>query len=79
MFELTHRTHAEKISLKDLPALRQAFAVGAIFIIVGIGLGVTVSEYFLVLPLLVSFGLSLSAFLGVCPMASILERMPWNR
>jgi len=79
MFELTVRGREEKVSLASLPALRQAFGVGALFIIVGIWLGVTYSEYFLVLTLLVSVGLSLSAVFGICPMAAIMEKMPWNR
>lgn len=79
MFSLTVNNRSEKVSLKDIPALRQAFLVGAIFIIAGVVLSVTVHSYFLILPLLVSVGLLLSALVGVCPMAAIMENMPWNR
>lgn len=79
MFEITVRGKDEKVSLTSMPALRQAFGVGAVLIIVGVWLGVTTNTYFLALPLLVSFGLSLSAVFGVCPMAVIMEKMPWNR
>jgi hypothetical protein len=79
MFELTVRGKEEKVSLAALPALRQAFGVGAVFIILGVWLGVTEHAYFFALPLLVSFGLTLSAVFGVCPMAAIMEKMPWNK
>ncbi len=75
MFELTVKNRAEKIMLKDIPALRKAMTVGALFIIVGVVLSVVVHTYFIALPLLVSGGLLLSGVGGVCPMAAIMEKL----
>jgi hypothetical protein len=75
MFELTVKNRAEKILLKDIPALRKAMTVGALFIIVGVMLSVTVHPYFLVLPLVVSGGLLLSGVGGFCPMAAVMEKL----
>jgi rhodanese-related sulfurtransferase len=41
--------------------------------------GLLTSRWFLAVPLFVGFMLSLSCVTGVCPMLSILRRMPWNR
>ena len=75
MFELTVKNRTEKILLKDIPALRKAMTVGALFIIAGVALSVTVHPYFLALPLLVSGGLLLSGVGGFCPMAAIMEKL----
>jgi hypothetical protein len=74
MFELTVKNQNEKVLLKNIPALRKAMTAGAVFIVIGIVLSVTVHQYFLALPLLVSGGLLLSGVAGVCPMAAIMEK-----
>lgn len=79
MFELHTKGVTEKVTLKQLPTLRQSFAVASLLIIVGMVLGFLTSPWFLALPLLVAFGLMLSATVGVCPMVLILQCMPWNK
>lgn len=57
---------------------RQAFAVAALIILVGLYLGITVSPVFFGLPALVAFGLMLTAVTGFCPMVYLLRHAPWN-
>ena len=47
----------------------------------GIGtlLGLTVSPWFLALPLFVGGGLTVAGVTGFCGMAMLLMRAPWNR
>jgi hypothetical protein len=79
MFKLTIKNQAEKIALADIPALRQSFFGASVLIITGIVLSIMVHPYFIALPLLVSGGLLFSALAGWCPMAMIMEKMPWNK
>jgi len=42
-------------------------------------LGLTVSPWFLAVPLLVGGGLTIAGVTGFCGMAMLLTRAPWNR
>lgn len=79
MFELHTKDLTEKVTLKNLPTLRQTFVVGSTFIIVGVTLGLLVHKAFFVLPLLVAGGLMVSGLFGICPMVLFLQKMPRNR
>lgn len=79
MYELHTKDVQEKITLRNLPTLRQAFLTAALIIIAGYLLAYMVHPGFLALPLLVAGGLFFSGATGVCPMALILQAMPWNR
>lgn len=79
MFELTVRGKVEKVALRDIPVLRQAFVVAGFLILSGLVLGLLLHPGFLALPLLVSGGLIFSGLAGWCPMAVILSMLPWNR
>ncbi len=69
----------EGVLLENIPVLRQAFVVASLLIIVGVVCGYYISAWFLLLPLLVSGGLLFSGLVGWCPMALILQAMPWNK
>jgi predicted tellurium resistance membrane protein TerC len=79
MFKLTVKNQTEKVALADIPALRQSFAGASILIIIGVALAINGSMWFLILPAMVSVGLLFSSLAGWCPMAMIMEKMPWNK
>lgn len=69
----------EKVTLENLPTLRQAFVVASSIIILSFVLAHKVHPDFLYLALLPAFGLMISGLFGVCLMTNILQRMPWNK
>ena len=79
MFELKVKGQEAKVLLKNIPVLRQAFVLAGILIIVGTILGITIHQYFLALPLLVSGGLMFSGLVGWCPMAVMLGKLSCNK
>jgi Protein of unknown function (DUF2892) len=76
--KLTVKNQTEKIAISDIPALRQAFVGASLLIVIGVALAIGGSDGWLILPLLVSVGLMFSALSGWCPMAQLMEKMPWN-
>ncbi len=66
-------------ALINLKVLRQAFGLASVLILVGVYGGYFVSQYFLLLPILVAGGLMFTSIRGWCPMIHILEQMPWNK
>lgn len=79
ILELHTRNITEKITLKQLPTLRQAFIVASVLILSGIVLSQYVHENFIFLTLLVSVGLFFSGTVGICPMVLAIQKMPWNK
>lgn len=79
MFTLHTKNITEKITLRNLPTLRQAFAVASFLVIAAFALAHYVHPDWIYLALLPAFGLLFSALIGVCPMIMILQAMPWNR
>jgi len=79
MFELHTKNVSEPITLKQLPTLRQSFVVASLLIITGIILAYFVHNGFILISLLVAGGLMFSGIAGFCPMALILQKMPWNK
>lgn len=79
MFEIQQKNSTEKLYLKNLPTLRQAFVAASFLVLGGLALAFFVHPYFLALPALVGFGLLFAGTVGICPMVTILEAMPWNR
>ncbi|MCR4286263.1 MAG: DUF2892 domain-containing protein [Candidatus Kaiserbacteria bacterium] len=66
-------------ALKNLRVLRQAFFLASAFITIGL-IGYFLGySYFIVLPVLVAFGLMFSALVGWCPMIYLLEKTFWNK
>ncbi len=78
-FAITRKGTDEKLALRELPTLRQAFFVASTLVLAGVGLGLMVSPWFFALDILVGGGLMFSALAGFCPMVGIVEHMPWNR
>lgn len=79
MFTLITKNLTEAVTLKNLPTLRQAFAVAASIIIAGYILEYTVHPLFHWLPLLVAGGLLFSAVFGFCPLVYFLQKLPGNK
>ena len=79
MFELHTKNIKEKVTLSQLPSLRQSFIAASTLIAVGVGLGHYVHSGYLFIALLVAGGLMFSGIVGFCPMALIVQKMPWNK
>lgn len=58
---------------------RQVRLVAGVMGFTGVVLALFSSNVWLVLPGIAGLGLMLAGFTGLCPMASLLARMPWNR
>lgn len=52
--------------------------VGAV-VLIGVALAYFVNIAFLIIPAIIGTGLLVSGFTGVCPMAYVVGKMPWNR
>jgi hypothetical protein len=65
------------VRLRELPALRLAFAGAGTLVLTGVILAARGSDWFLLLPALVGSGLLFSALAGFCPLAFVTER--WVR
>jgi hypothetical protein len=63
--------------LPDL--MRQVQMTAGSLVVLGTALGAAVSPWFLVLPGFVGAGLVFARATGICGMAMLLARMPWNR
>ena len=79
MFALQTKNISETVTLKQLPSLRQSFVVASVLIVLGVLLSQYVHPGFIALSLLVAGGLLFSGVVGFCPMAYIVQKMPWNR
>lgn len=62
-----------------LPLIRQVMLVAGALVAIGVGLGVSVSPWFLALSGFVGCGLMFAGLTGWCGMAKLLSLMPWNR
>ena len=58
--------------------LRQTQGVIGVVILLGLIGAYLVDPLFAVLPGIIGLGLVMAAFTGVCPMAGLIARMPWN-
>lgn len=63
---------------RTLPIIRQVLIVAGSLLIAGLALA-GLHPVFLLLAWLVSLGLVFAGVTGYCPMAKLLEMMPWNR
>jgi len=61
-----------------LPIMRQVQITAGALVAVGVGLGVTVSPWFLGVSAFVGCGLMFAGISGWCGMAKLLSSMPWN-
>ena len=78
MFYLHTKKISERITLRNLPTLRQAFVVAALMILAAFLLAEILHPDWIYLALLPAFGLLFSGLTGICPMVYILQTMPWN-
>lgn len=63
---------------KRLPVDRQVQLIAGSMVLVGIGLGLTVSPWFLALSAFFGAGLTFAGATGTCGLALVLMKMPWN-
>lgn len=61
-----------------LPIMRQVQVVAGSLVVVGVGLGLIVSPWFLAIAGFVGCGLVFAGVSGWCGMARLLAKMPWN-
>lgn len=61
-----------------LPIIRQVMIVSGVLLIAGLALSYLISPWFLALTWFVAIGTLNAGLTGYCPMARLLERMPWN-
>ena len=64
---------------KTIPIVRQVMLVAGAMVFAGLLLAHWYSPYFLLVDVIVGFGMIFAGATGICPMACLLERMPWNR
>lgn len=62
-----------------LPIMRQVQITAGALVAVGVGLGATISPWFLALAGFVGCGLMFAGLSGWCGMAKLLAVMPWNK
>jgi glyoxylase-like metal-dependent hydrolase (beta-lactamase superfamily II) len=64
---------------KRLPVDRQVQLIAGTMVLTGVGLGVFVNPWFLVIAAFFGAGLTFAGATGTCGLALVLLRMPWNR
>jgi rhodanese-related sulfurtransferase len=64
---------------QPLPIVRQVQIVAGTLILIGVGLGYTIDSRLFLLSGFVGAGLLFAGVSGLCGMASLLLKMPWNR
>jgi rhodanese-related sulfurtransferase len=62
-----------------LEVMRQVQIAAGLLVLLGVGLGITVSPAFLSLSAFVGAGLTVAGATGFCGMARLFALMPWNR
>lgn len=65
------------INRKYIPIYRQVMIVAGLLLLAGLVL-TRVHPYFLLLDYVIAAGLTFAGITGYCPMAKLLEKMPWN-
>jgi len=64
---------------KTIPIVRQVMLVAGVMVFLGLLLAHWYSPYFLLVDAFVGLGMVFAGITGICPMACLLEQMPWNR
>lgn len=65
------------VNHKTIPLFRQVLTGAGLLLLVGLGLSL-VHSAFVLLAWFVAGGLTIAGLTGFCPMARLLEKMPWN-
>ncbi|HSE03134.1 MAG TPA: DUF2892 domain-containing protein, partial [Methylomirabilota bacterium] len=63
---------------KRLPVDRQVQLIAGTMVLVGVGLGLLVSPWFLALAAFFGAGLTFAGATGTCGLALLLMKLPWN-
>jgi glyoxylase-like metal-dependent hydrolase (beta-lactamase superfamily II)/rhodanese-related sulfurtransferase len=63
---------------KRLPVDRQVQLIAGLMVLTGVGLGITVSPWFLAVAAFFGAGLTFAGATGTCGLALMLMKMPWN-
>ena len=66
------------VERKRIPIFRQVMIWAGLLLLLGLGLSL-VNPWFLAITWFVAGGLVFAGVTGICPMAKMLERMPWNK
>jgi rhodanese-related sulfurtransferase len=64
---------------RTLPLMRQVQIVVGLVSAVGAALALTLNPWFAIIPLLLGSGLLFAGLTGICGLALLLTRMPWNK
>lgn len=67
------------VERKTIPIIRQVLIAAGLLILLTLGLTYVYDGRFLFLTGMIGAGLVFAGITGICPMASLLARMPWNR
>lgn len=67
------------VTRRTLPIIRQVMITAGLLLLLGLFLASRVDGRFIFMDWLVACGLVFAGVTGYCPMAKLLERMPWNR
>lgn len=70
-------THVDRRA--PLPIMRQVQIAAGSLVLIGVVLGVLVSQWWLILSGFVGAGLIFAGVSGFCGMANLLQLLPWNR
>jgi rhodanese-related sulfurtransferase len=63
---------------KRLPVDRQVQLIAGVMVLIGVGLGLVVSPWFLALAAFFGAGLTFAGATGTCGLALLLTKLPWN-
>jgi rhodanese-related sulfurtransferase len=61
-----------------LPIIRQVLLIAGLLIVTFFSLGHFIDPKFYMGTLFIGMGLSFAGYTGICPMATLLKKMPWN-
>ena len=64
---------------KTMPLMQQVQITAGFMVVLGVVLSILVHPYFMGLSGFVGAGLMFAGFTGLCPMATLIGKMPWNR
>lgn len=67
------------VDRKTIPLFRQVMIAAGLMLLVGLALATWAHPAFIVIDWFVAAGLVVAGTTGLCPMASLLARLPWNR
>lgn len=78
-WKASNRSVVRPATAPKLPLMRQVQIAAGGLVVLGVGLGATVSPWFLALAGFVGCGLMFAGITGWCGMALLLAKMPWNK